>query len=269
MEPAELMRRTLVIVAHPDDDIVGCGILLQRVQEPLVVFCTDGAPRSEDYWAAYGSRERYAEIRRQEARSALAAIDIRHPVFLPEEEPGEHFVDQDLFLAVPNALPRILALIESYRPTALLTHAYEGGHPDHDACCFLANQAAQQYALPLWEFPLYHCNEAGEFHRQRFPWPDGNEVLLSPENYELTRKQHMMALHASQRQVLEQFSPALECFRPMAAYDFSSPPHLGTLNYEAWGWPMTGKQLCAAFSACSQKQSPLDLAPLPRTRMAA
>ena len=43
------------------------------------------------------------------------------------------------------------------------------------------------------------------------------------------------------------FLAALERFRPQAAYDFSRPPHPGTLNYEAWQWPMSGADVCAAF----------------------
>jgi LmbE family N-acetylglucosaminyl deacetylase len=269
MPAEELAQRTLLLVAHPDDDVLGCGILLQRIQEPFIVFCTDGAPRACEYWARYGSRERYAEVRRQEARSALAAIGIQHAVFLPESKDGSHFVDQDLFLAIPRALPRLFALIETLRPTALLTHAYEGGHPDHDACCFLAHVAARQHGLPVWEFPLYHRNEAGEFRCQQFPLADETEVSLSATAQELAHKQHMMSLHASQKEVLQQFDPGLERFRPMAAYDFSLPPHPGTLNYEAWGWPMTGKQLCAAFNACTQKRSLLDLPITSTPRMAA
>jgi hypothetical protein len=33
----------------------------------------------------------------------------------------------------------------------------------------------------------------------------------------------------------------------MPEYDYARPPHEGVLNYEAWQWPMTGKQVCAAF----------------------
>ena len=39
-----------------------------------------------------------------------------------------------------------------------------------------------------------------------------------------------------------------QLFRPLAAYDYTRPPHEGLLNYEAWEWPMTGAQVSAAFS---------------------
>jgi LmbE family N-acetylglucosaminyl deacetylase len=37
-------KRVLVVVAHPDDETGGCGVLLQRLHQATVVFCTDGAP---------------------------------------------------------------------------------------------------------------------------------------------------------------------------------------------------------------------------------
>src|SRR3954464_14150939 len=41
---APLLGRTLVIVAHPDDEAVACAALLQRMREAHVLFCTDGGP---------------------------------------------------------------------------------------------------------------------------------------------------------------------------------------------------------------------------------
>jgi LmbE family N-acetylglucosaminyl deacetylase len=270
MADEAIFQRTLVMVAHPDDEILGCGILLQRIPKPTVVFCTDGAPRCLQYWAEYGSREQYGEVRRQEARSALALAGIEDPVFLSEGEDGQQFVDQDLFLGIPKALCRILELIDIHHPTALLTHAYEGGHPDHDACSFVGHAAGQERGIPVWEFPLYHCNEAGEFRRQQFLVDDENELRLTPTEQELDRKRRMILLHASQKDMLAQFDPAIECFRPMPSYDYSAPPHGSTLNYEAWGWATTGKQLCAAFTAYTHKRSLLDgLAPTPHSSTAA
>jgi N-acetylglucosamine malate deacetylase 2 len=40
-----------------------------------------------------------------------------------------------------------------------------------------------------------------------------------------------------------------ETFRPLPAYDYTRPPHDGVLNYEAWQWSMTGRQVSAAFEA--------------------
>jgi hypothetical protein len=52
-----LLGRTLVLVAHPDDETGGCAALLQRMQQPIVVFATNGAPDDEFFWGPFGSRE--------------------------------------------------------------------------------------------------------------------------------------------------------------------------------------------------------------------
>src|SRR5438876_12216218 len=54
-----LLGRPLVLVAHPDDEALGCSALLQRAQSAAVIFATDGAPAVERFWAAYGSRQAY------------------------------------------------------------------------------------------------------------------------------------------------------------------------------------------------------------------
>ena len=60
---APLLGRTLIIVAHPDDEAVTCAALMQRMREPYVLFCTDGAPLDPYFWKKYGSREAYSLLR--------------------------------------------------------------------------------------------------------------------------------------------------------------------------------------------------------------
>ena len=73
---APLLGRTLVLVAHSDDEAVACGALLQRIAAPLVVFATDGAPRADFFWRQYGSRTAYAAVRREEAGS-MSQLPVR------------------------------------------------------------------------------------------------------------------------------------------------------------------------------------------------
>ena len=40
-----LLGRTMVLVAHPDDECVLCGGILQKMRDPVVVYATDGAHR--------------------------------------------------------------------------------------------------------------------------------------------------------------------------------------------------------------------------------
>lgn len=242
---APLLGRTLVLVAHPDDESAGCGALLQRMREPMVVFATDGAPRDPYFWKKYGSREAYAELRRKEAVQAMAAVGVRNYGFLSSATGA--FVDQELFRRVGEAIDRLDAIVEEMRPEAMLSLAYEGGHPDHDTCNFIAAMIASERRLPVWEFPLYHRSIDGVGVPQQFPFASDGEVVLQVTAEERERKDEMLAAYPSQFTVLEQFDLDTERFRPMAAYDYSRPIHDGVLNYEAWEWKMTGKEVSAAF----------------------
>ncbi len=246
-----LLGRTLIIVAHPDDEAVGCGSLLQRMREPVVVFCTDGAPRDRYFWEKFGSREEYARIRREEARRALSHVGVIGIEFLPPDpNPSQLFIDQDLFMNLRTAVERLDDLVRRIRPEALLTLAYEGGHPDHDTCAFLTSWLSREHVLSAWELPLYYRKPDGTFEKQCFMLPEGNEVLFDATRDEVERKRRMLAEYASQKETVDLFNPAIERYRPQAAYDFTKPPHPGRLNYEAWGWPISGAQVTQAFQCC-------------------
>jgi N-acetylglucosamine malate deacetylase 2 len=236
-----LLGRTLVLVAHPDDEAVGCGVLLQRIRDPIVVFATDGAPRSDYFWQAYGSRENYSQVRCREAEQALAAVRVHHCHYLVE---SNRVADQELFLNLQCSFASLADLIEMEIPDAILTLAYEGGHPDHDCCAFLASVAGYRYELPVWEVPLYH-RSGDRVVRQKFLSGGGLPLFASPE--ELARKRNMFAAYKSQAHVVAEFAAEFESVRPMHNYDFTCAPHTGVLNYEAWRWPMKASDLCQAF----------------------
>jgi N-acetylglucosamine malate deacetylase 2 len=247
---APLLGRTLVLVAHPDDETVGCAALLQRMREPVVVFCTDAAPADEFFWKKYGSRLRYARMREEEGQRALGIIGVSEVEFLGSEPlpSGEGMRDQELHQNLEHACERLTGLVRRHRPQAILTLAYEGGHPDHDACSILASSLAVQHELTAWEMPLYHRLSTGEMVFQRFIVPNQKEeVVLEITPEELENKQAMLQAYASQHPFLFEFDPKVERVRPQHAYDYSQPPHAGQLNYEAWQWRATGAEVCAAF----------------------
>ena len=241
-----LTGRTMLIVAHPDDETIGCGALLQRMRDPVVVFLTDGAPRDPFFWSAYGSREAYAEVRASEARNALNRIGVSDLLFLHTSEGA--IVDQELFLNLEVAYAGLTELVGQVRPTALLSSTYEGGHPDHDCCCFLTHVLGREANIPSWEMPLYH-RKAGTLEFQKFLRPSGEEVRIFSCGDELLLKRALIASYKSQYETLKQFSPETETFRPMVKHDFYRPPHVGKLNYEAWNWSMTGRDVCNALTA--------------------
>jgi LmbE family N-acetylglucosaminyl deacetylase len=241
-----LLGSTLALVGHPDDEVIACGALMQRMQRAVVVFATDGAPRIEGFWKKYGSREAYAEVRRQEARRALRTAGAT-PIFLSDLVRGG-IADQDLFRTLPAATAAFKQVIAQVQPECILTLAYEGGHPDHDAACFMAYVTGRRARLPVWESPLYHRNAAGACAMQAFARLTGEEVELRSECGQLENKIAMFHTYQSQGLLLESFRPDYETYRPLAEYDFTRPPLPWKLNYECWQWPMTGEEVSAAFA---------------------
>lgn len=247
MDPLQpLLNKTLIVVAHPDDEVIAFGALMQRMRDAVVVFATDGAPRDDYFWKDYGSREAYALVRREEAFAALSIVGAR-PVFLDDFVPG-NLVDQELFRNLPAALAGLKNVLEDERPDALLTLAYEGGHPDHDSACFIASLCAQSQGLPVWEAPLYYRDDKGAGMAQRFIRPTGREIVSQIEGAALAKKIEMFHTYVSQKLVLDGFRPELEQFRPMAAYDFTRRPAPWKLNYEIWQWKMSGEEVAGAFA---------------------
>jgi LmbE family N-acetylglucosaminyl deacetylase len=253
---AGLLGRTLVIVAHPDDETVGCGALLQRIAEPIVVFATDGAPRDQYFWGKYGSRLRYQRVREEEARVALALAGVSEVAFLGAQPlaNGEGIADQELYLHLEEAYSRIANIVNHHRPETILTLAYEGGHPDHDCCSILAAHLASQHELPVWEVPLYHLPSSGEIEYQRYFTLDKSEIVLDVTCEELAVKREMVQAYASQHPFLLAFDLKTERVRLQPAYDYTRPSHPGKLNYEAWGWPISGADICAAYERLAPQE---------------
>jgi LmbE family N-acetylglucosaminyl deacetylase len=244
---APLLGRTLLLVAHPDDESISCGALLQRVREPIVVFATDGGPQDEYFWKDYGSRENYVEVRRREAEAALGAVGVHDIVWLTDAG-GHQFMDQHLFHHLHAAADSLRQIVRDRKPQAILALAYEGGHPDHDSCNFLGCQIADEFQLPVWEAPLYFRRAGSDVLLQEFHSANGTEIELTPTAVESRRKRAMCEAYVSQKGVVAIFeNNTREIFRPMAQYDYSRPPHEGQLNYEAWQWPMTGQQVADKF----------------------
>ena len=247
-----LLGTTVILVAHPDDEVIGFGALMQQMRRPVVVFATDGAPRDDYFWKEYGSREAYAEVRRQEARAALAIVGAR-PRFLYDCVPGG-IADQELYRRLPDAVEAFAQMIAKTRPDALLTLSYEGGHPDHDSACFIASVIARRTGIPVWEAPLYHRHPDGSGAIQKFHQRSGEEVDLHIEGEPMRKKLEMFHTYKSQKLVLDGFRPEIETFRPVAPYDFTRRPMPWKLNYELWQWKMSGEEVAQAFAGYLQSE---------------
>jgi N-acetylglucosamine malate deacetylase 2 len=235
-------RQTLLlVVAHPDDDVLGAGALLARLPGTRIVYVTDGAPRDGRDARAYGfaAPADYAAARRREALAALALADIpaHQTVWLD-------VADQEATFALERIVGLLRELIVANRPDMLLTHPYEGGHPDHDAVAFAVRAAVtllepegeQTGRLPMVaEFAGYHAAPNGGRESSFLVHAGFPEALFRLSAAERRLKSRMLELHATQAAVLADFPRDREIFRLAPTYDFSQPPHPGYLLYERAG----------------------------------
>ena len=197
---------------------------------------TDGAPRSghDARAAGHASTAAYAAARRAELDAALAAGGVA------AERVELGVADQGATAAMAETARRLAVLFAEHRVEAVLTHAYEGGHPDHDAAAWSVREAVRLGpARPdVVEMLSYHAKPGGGIETDRFlPGPEPVTIPLS--NAEQARKRAMLACFASQAATLAAFGTGHEAFRPAPRYDFTAPPHPGPAYYDGFDWGMT------------------------------
>ncbi len=242
-KPAKLPR-LLVLAAHTDDETIGASAAIGRSEEAWLVYLTDSAPKKSKLRSRRLRREEYAALREAEAQHALRLAGVP-----PDRILHLGATDQEAVFTLDALVTHFLLTVSRIRPEWIITHAYEGGHPDHDSAAFVAAMVlnlleSQPGGRPtLLEMTSYFAENERRLSGSFRPEQDqGWALWLTSE--ELARKREMWACYSSQENVLREFPLEPERLRRAPAYDFLKPPHPGKLWYEQMGWPMTGSQWC-------------------------
>lgn len=216
--------RVLVVVSHADDEVAWAASSLCQLHDRVtLVYVTDGAPRNRLSLrdSGFPSAAAYAAARRLERDRALALMNIASG-----QVHELNYVDQQAKCNLVALTERLDALIEATKPNIVLTHAYEGGHVDHDATAYAVHHAVRsrrdsgRVTPVIIEFAGYHRR----FGRQRtFRFLPAHHcetrtVVLTPAMRRL--KQQLFDCYSSQASALRYYPIAVERFRCAPRYDF-------------------------------------------------
>jgi LmbE family N-acetylglucosaminyl deacetylase len=192
--------RVLVFAPHPDDEVLGCGGLIQQAAaagaQVRVVFVTDGDnnPWPQRYverrWSIdKGCRQRWGARRRVEAVRSVKTLGLRADaaVFFGLPDQGLTGLWQQ---KEANALALHGAELETFRPTLLVVPAHDDNHPDHGASFKLIQEAVKRagMSVPQWAYLI---------HRRWF-YPEAAGLTLQLTAEEKARKLAAIQCHETQ-----------------------------------------------------------------------
>jgi LmbE family N-acetylglucosaminyl deacetylase len=153
-------RRVVVVAAHPDDEVLGIGGLMTRLQrlgcKLQMVWATDG--EASHPGSTVFSPDQLAQIRRAESRRALARLGVQPTASF-------HFGLPDSALSTCRASLRS-ELSHIINPDDIVIAPWEyDGHPDHE----VAGETALAVAPQTWRYPIWMWHWATPTH-PNVPW---------------------------------------------------------------------------------------------------
>jgi len=195
--------RLLVVAAHPDDDVLATGGLLQRAAAAgatfAVVFATDGennpwAQRASERRLLVGAadRPRFGVRRRGEALAALARLGVggERARFLGLPDQG---LTRLLVETPAQPLAALQEMLQATRPSVLVGPSAADLHPDHSALAVLLRLALA--GLPTASSPR---ELAYVVHNPALRHPASVVSSLPLDDTERRRKHEAIACHATQ-----------------------------------------------------------------------
>ena len=189
-------QRVCIFSPHPDDEILGCGGMLQQLAKNgnpiLLVHVTNGTqshPDSQIY-----PPQTLDVIRPQESLAALEVLGITEQVSIISLElsDGDVFAEQDQFNE------KLAVIIQP--DDILVTPFMRDGHPDHEATGQVVAAFAKQHNLDCYQVLIWAWHWAKPAD-DRIPWDSAVRLDLSAE--QLARKTQAIDCFTSQTTVDE------------------------------------------------------------------
>ena len=186
------LPRVCVFAPHPDDEILGCGGLLQQLTNNgnpiLLIYVTNGTQSHPD--SLIYPPEKLNIIRPNESLAALEALGIEQQVTTVSLnlEDGNVYNQQPLFYQ------KLANLIEA--DDLLITPFAHDGHPDHEATGQVVTTYARQHNIPCYQVLIWAWHWAKPAD-SRIPWHTAHRLDLTPA--QVAKK--TQAIHCFQSQI--------------------------------------------------------------------
>ena len=234
--------RCSVIVAHASDEIFGAGCLISKLMDVTILHVTDGIGVELDQRGQASLQEsaHQAERIHEESVAALRLANV------PEDKVIDFALPQYALSQRLTYLTRkITSFLQQSRANIILTHPYEGGHPDHDAIAFATHAALRilnenGFKPPdVFEMALYPSGKPVAKVPEFLSRIDSESTTLLLDERSQKLKERMYACLRSQRDVAMASPSNFERFRRPPLYDFTRPPQDGKLHYGRFDWAIS------------------------------
>lgn len=188
--PVSAQTRLLVVAPHPDDETLGCGLLIQKVLAAggsvCLLLLTDGDnnPWPQRYIErrfrlGKNDRRRWGARRRGEVMHAIAHLGVPASAVRPLG-----WLDMDITRRLREDTSASMATLQnamsSFHPTLVCFPALEDSHPDHGAAHVLCRLAIAGVdpALEQWAYPVHSGDDLSEYPIQIDATPDQQQCKL-------------------------------------------------------------------------------------------
>ncbi|AMN68907.1 LmbE-like protein [Psychrobacter sp. P11G5] len=184
-------QRVCIFAPHPDDEVLGCGGLLQQLAingNPIILIHVTNGTQSHPDSKIYPP-DQLDIIRPQESVNALAVLGVAHQVTTIALE----LTDGEVFAAQAQFTEKLAAIIQP--DDILVTPFIHDGHPDHEATGQVVAAFAKQHHLACYQVLIWAWHWAQPAD-SRIPWHSAVRVDLTDE--QVQRKSQAIACFTSQ-----------------------------------------------------------------------
>ena len=219
------MKNTLIVIPHPDDEIVGATFIIKKVLKSnnvVIFFLTNGVISKEDMWLwQRNNHEMIVDKRLKEMLKVIKELKIkRHYI---QDIPTRHLKQN-----IVETFETIKKIIKFNKIDTIFCPAYEGGHQDHDVANFICSKFKKKYNVFEFAEYNYFCNK---INCNKFINTINKENIIYLSEEEKNIKRKLLEMYSSEKKNLDYISLEKETYRKIANYDYSLPPHSGRVFY--------------------------------------